>query len=331
MDSQFRKEFPELMAGKKIMYVHGFASSGQSGTVTLLRTLMPQADVVADDLPLNPNEAMELLRRRCAEERPDLIIGSSAGGMFAEMLYGYDRILINPAFQMGDTMLKRDMLGKMTYQNPRKDGVQEFMVTKALVKEYAETTTHCFSAVDDEERQRVYGMFGDADPIVHTLDLFRQHYPQAIRFHGEHRLIDKVALHYLVPVIRWIDDRQSGRERPVLYIAEDALADQYGKPKGSMHKAYEMLIERYQVYIVCPAPTNDHESIGKAQEWIEEYLNAPAYDRVIFTNQPQLLYGDYMISTTAQDGFMGTALLLGSPDFKTWEEVITFFERLGGQ
>ena len=27
------KQFPDLMAGKKIMYVHGFLSSAQSGTV----------------------------------------------------------------------------------------------------------------------------------------------------------------------------------------------------------------------------------------------------------------------------------------------------------
>ena len=45
------KQYPDLMAGKKIMYVHGFASSAQSGTVTMLRTLMPEATVVALDIP----------------------------------------------------------------------------------------------------------------------------------------------------------------------------------------------------------------------------------------------------------------------------------------
>lgn len=40
------------------------------------------------------------------------------GGMYAEMLYGYDRILVNPAFQMGDTMLKHGMLGKNTFLIP---------------------------------------------------------------------------------------------------------------------------------------------------------------------------------------------------------------------
>ena len=36
---------PGLFAGKKIMYVHGFASSGASGTVGRIRLLLPQATV----------------------------------------------------------------------------------------------------------------------------------------------------------------------------------------------------------------------------------------------------------------------------------------------
>lgn len=331
MENQYVKSFPGLMAGKKLLYVHGFASSAQSGTVNLLRTLLPDAEVVAEDLPLHAAEAMQLLRELCDSHKPSLIVGSSAGGMMAEQLKGYDRILVNPAFQMGETMLKNGMLGKMTYQNPRRDGVQEFMVTKALVKEYAELTEQCFSDITEEERSRVYGMFGDKDPVVHTFDLFHSHYPQAIRFHGEHRLVDKVALHYLIPVIRWVDDRQEGRERPVVYIAEGALMDGYGKPRPSLHKAYELLLEHYQVYIVASAPTNAHAAIGKAQEWTEEWLSAPAYDRLIFVNQLQLLYGDYLIDTAAHGEFMGTTIRLGSDEFKSWDDIITFFERLGGQ
>ncbi len=45
MEKQYHIEFPELMKGKKVMYVHGFASSAQSGTVALLRQLMPNAVV----------------------------------------------------------------------------------------------------------------------------------------------------------------------------------------------------------------------------------------------------------------------------------------------
>ena len=48
------KQFPDLMAGKKIMYVHGFLSSAQSGTVKLLQELMPNATLVAEDIPVHP-------------------------------------------------------------------------------------------------------------------------------------------------------------------------------------------------------------------------------------------------------------------------------------
>ena len=329
MENQYTKQFPDLMSGKKIMYVHGFLSSGQSGTVKMLQELMPNATLVAEDIPVHPVEAMEMLCQMQETEKPDLIIGTSMGGMFTEMLHGTDRILVNPAFEMGNTM--SSMTGKQEFQNPRKDGVMELMVTKGLIKEYRDITAKCFNHITPEEQARVYGLFGDKDPVVHTFDLFHEHYPNAIRFHGEHRLIDKIALHYLSPVIRWIDDKQNGKERPIVYIAFDALHDSYGKPTSSMHKAYEMLIEHYHVYIVAPAPTNNHLSIQGVQDWVEEYLSTPAYNHVLFVNQKNLLYGDYFIDSHPCKDFMGTNIEYGSDEFKTFEEIITFFERLGGQ
>ena len=217
--NQYIKQFPELFKGKKVLYVHGFGSSGQSGTVTRIREVLPHAEVIAPDLPIHPKDAIDLLRRLCQTETPDLIIGTSMGGMYAEMLNGFDRILVNPAMQMGDTMKEHGMIGAQHFSNPRQDGVQDFMVTKALVKEYKDLTEQCFSAVTDEEQKRVWGLFGDEDTTVNTYDLFRGHYPKAIRFHGEHRMNDNSFLHSVVPVIRWIDDRQEGRERPIIYIA----------------------------------------------------------------------------------------------------------------
>lgn len=331
MENPTKKQYPDLMKSKTLMYVHGFMSSGQSGTVAMLRELLPQANVVAEDLPVHPAEAMDLLKQLCQRHQPDLIIGTSMGGMYTEMLTGYDRILVNPAFQMGLTMHDHGLTGKQSFHNPRKDGETEVIVTKLLVNEYKDITEQCFANVTPEEQRRVYGLFGDKDPLVHTFDLFREHYPQAIRFHGAHRVTDKVAFHYLIPVIRWIDDQQEGRERPIVYIDYATLHDSYGKATSSMHKAYKMLIERYQVYVVAAAPTNNHAYMGEVQAWVEEYLSAPAYNRVIFTNQSQLLYGDYLITPEAQDGFMGTCLAYGSDEFKTWEELIVYFDRLGGQ
>lgn len=331
MENQYKKTFPNLMVGKKIIYVHGFMSAGSTHTAQILRDYMPQATVIAPDLPIHPEEAMELLRNLVKTENPDLIIGTSMGGMYTEMLYGVDRICVNPAFQMGSTITESNMMGKQVYQNERQDGEKEVIVTKALVKEYKEMTEQCFAQATEDEQLKVFGLFGDEDPIVHTFDLFSEHYTQAIHFHGEHRLIEKAIFHYLMPVIRWIDDRQEGRERRTVLISQDTLADGYGKPKSSLHKAYELLLDNYNVYFVSPAPTNNPSVITEQQAWIEETFSAPAWNHAIFTNQPQLLYGDYFISSTEQPDFLGTVLRFGSDEFKTWEEIITYFERLGGQ
>ena len=247
------KQFPELMKGKKILYVHGFGSSGKSGTVTRIREVLPNAMVIAPDLPVRPQEALDLLRETCNREQPDLIIGTSMGGMYAEMLYGYDRILVNPALQMGDTMKEHGMIGAQHFSNPRQDGVQDFIVTKALVKEYKEMTEQCFASVTPEERGRVWGLFGDEDTTVNTYDLFHSHYPTAIRFHGEHRMNDQSFMHAVVPVIRWIDDRQEGRERPIVYIDVNSLIGK-ANPQSSSQKTIRTLLETYQLYFVASAP-----------------------------------------------------------------------------
>lgn len=324
--------FPGLMAGKKIMYVHGFCSSAQSGTVTRLRTMLPDAEVVAYDLPIHPEEAMALLREKCETDKPDLIIGTSMGGMYTEMLYGFDRIIVNPAFEMGSTMKDHNMMGKQTFFNPRQDGVQEFIVTKDLVKEYREMTQQCFTGIaegEDAAKQGViYGLFGMEDPLVHTYDLFREHYPNAVRFHGEHQLTDKVTIHALVPVIRWIDDMQEGKEREILYVSIETLRDRYDKPMSSVAKALSMLTETYNVQFICPAPTNAPEAVAEDIRWIEDQIGVVAYNRINLTNNPALLYGDYMVTKTPQEAFLGTTLEFGSDQFKTWEELIVYFSRL---
>ena len=195
MENPYIKQYPDLMSGKKIMYVHGFMSSAQSGTVKMLQQIMPEATIIAEDIPLHPEEGFGMLKEMAEREQPDLIIGTSMGGMYAERLRGFDRILVNPALRMGDTM--SSMTGKQEFQNPRKDGVQEFMVTKGLIKEYKDFTDRSFEGLSSEDASRVWGLFGDADPVVHTRDLFAEHYSQAIPFHGEHRLIDNDEPPYL--------------------------------------------------------------------------------------------------------------------------------------
>ena len=322
-DNPYVKQFPELMKGKTVLYVHGFASSGQSGTVTRLRTVMPAARVVAPDLPIHPQEALELLRQTCEVEHPDLIIGTSMGGMYTEQLCGYDRICVNPAMEMGETMKAHGMTGTQQFQNPRQDGIQEFYVDKALVKEYRDASEQRFAHVDDDERQRVFGLFGDEDTTVNTFDMFHAVYPQALHFHGEHRMNDQSFMHSVVPVIRWIDDRQEHRERPVIYIGMETMTDSYQKPASSVQKTVRQLIEHYQVYFVADEPG--------WQSWLERYIDVPAWHHTVYTHRRDLLYGDYLVSGRDEGDTMATLLEFGSDTFKSWDDVSGYFERLGGQ
>lgn len=332
-ENPYIKQFPELMAGKTVLYCHGFASSGQSGTVTRLRTVMPNARVIAPDLPVDPHEAIALLHQICETEKPDLIIGTSMGGMYAEQLRGFDRICINPALEIAETMKAHGMTGTQQFQNPRQDGIQEFYVDKAMVKAYRDVSEQRFVGLTPEDERRVYGLFGDKDDLVDTMGIFCEHYSQATNFHGEHRMDDKSYMHSVVPVIRWIDDKQEKRQRPIIYIGIESLMDQYQKPASSAQKAVRMLIEHYEVFFIAPLPSGGGR--GEAS-WLEEYINVPAWRHTIFTPRRELLYGDYLIEVPslkerAEGEALATIIEYGSDTFKTWEDVIAYFSRLGGQ
>ena len=323
------KPFPDLMAGKKLLYVHGFGSSGRSGTVARLREVFPEATVVAPDLPVEPGEAMALLRETCRKERPHLIVGTSMGGMFAEMLHGYDRILVNPAFEMAGTMRAHGMTGRQPFLNPRQDGVREFVVTERLVKAYEEMTGQCFARVTPGERERVWGLFGDEDALVDTIGIFRAHYPKAIRFHGGHRMDDRSFMHAAVPVIRWIDDRQEKRERPVVHVDLEALRDGCGKPRPSALETVRALLERCQLFFTVPAGPGGKAS-GEDLAWLEQYVNVPAWGHTVLANERPLLPGGFRIGCADAPDGMATQIRVGRDTFKTWDDVAGYFGRLEG-
>ena len=77
--------------------------------------------------------------------------------------------------------------------------------------------------------------------------------------------------------------------------------------------------------------TASDEERRQVLAWVEEYLSAPAWNHVIFSTQKNLLYGDYFVDAEPDENFMGTTIEYGSDEFKSFEDVIIYFERLGGQ
>ena len=328
---------PSLMSGKTVLFVHGFASSGRSGTARSLRILLPEAEVIAPDLPVGPHEALALLRSIVEQRRPDLIIGTSMGGMYAEQLYGIDRILVNPAFQLADTILKNNGLGRKEFHNPREDGQKDFLVTKGLLEEFREVSSHCFYGAFGEELTRVFALFGSRDTLVFTHDLTRAYYPQCIGYDGEHSLNDSALLHSVLPVVQWIDDRQRGVSRPSVLLAFDDVLRyrRSGEAASAMLKAVHFLAQRFELQFVVSGESDGWRRMEENRAWIEANVGVPAWDRVVLTTRKDLLLGDYLVDAHPDecrgDAFMGTLVPFGGPGFRDWEETMTYFARLCGE
>lgn len=185
----------------KIIYFHGFGSSGASGTVETLRRLLPEAQIIAPDIPVDPVEALPYLRQLCADEQPDLVLGTSMGGMYAQQMRGFVRICINPALNMS-TMSTVLRTGEHKFFNGRKDGQKTFRITRDIIQHHNQMERQQWRDITDWDREHCYGLFGINDPLVNTYDLFRKHYPHAIRFEGEHRLNEKVLRKVVLPLIQ---------------------------------------------------------------------------------------------------------------------------------
>lgn len=194
---------------KKMMYVHGFASSGSSGTVMNLRKNFLDWRVIAPDLPVDPFEALELLRETIRSEQPKIIIGTSMGGMYTQQLWGIPRIVVNPSFEMSRTLLFNH-IGKHKYTAKRKDGVMEFRIDKKVVERFKLMEQTQFDGINEQEKSLVYGLFGDKDPVVHFHPLMSRLYGEerCLWFDGEHRLNDKVVKKDLIPLINKLLDEQ---------------------------------------------------------------------------------------------------------------------------
>ena len=175
----------------KLIYFHGFGSSGASGTVQLLRRLLPEDEIIAPDIPVEPLDALPYLRELCEQEQPDIVLGTSMGGMYAHQMHGFKRICVNPAVNMS-TMSGVLKTGEHKFFNGRKDNQKTFRITRDIIQHHNQIERQQFKNLTDEDRQHVWGLFGINDKSCNTYGLFSKHYPQCQRFDGEHQLNEKV-------------------------------------------------------------------------------------------------------------------------------------------
>lgn len=190
---------------KKILFLHGFASSGHSGTVITLRQLLyaDGVSVIAPDIPVMPQEAMDFIQQLVEEEQPDVIVTTSMGGLYGEQLRGIPRVLINPALSMSRLLIFGGM-GRREFHNKRADGAKDFKVDKEMVAQFKALEKNTGKGITPDDKKLVWGLFGDKDKRVNHQKDFVKLYGKDhfVVFDGEHSLNDKVLSKVVLPIVR---------------------------------------------------------------------------------------------------------------------------------
>lgn len=186
-----------------ILYLHGFASSGNSGTAREIQECLPHCKVISPDLPINPAAALDVIRNIESDNRIDLIIGTSMGGLFA--LFGNVRntIVVNPSFHVSQMMKRRlDGADSITipFYKKRENGETEFELTQSIANSYFNLESNVFLQ-RQLDMADVLGIFGTDDDVVDCKDEFLTHSLNIRHFKGGHRLSKEAVEEVVIPSI----------------------------------------------------------------------------------------------------------------------------------
>ncbi|MBO6251353.1 MAG: hypothetical protein J6N71_08400 [Muribaculaceae bacterium] len=188
---------------KTIVYLHGYGSSSQSSTMKYLAKNMPEYNVIAPDIPIDPEEALPFLKDYCRTHHADLVIGTSMGGMYAMQMAGMLRICVNPALHLSEV---KDVLQVGTFERfqPTADGQTHYTITEEIIKHFKEMEQNLFVCETNESRFDCWGFFADGDTLVNCKDEFALHFPRVFDFHGEHRMNNAVLRDVIIPAAKRI-------------------------------------------------------------------------------------------------------------------------------
>lgn len=143
-----------------IIYMHGFASVGNSPKSQALRAAFPNSTVHSPDLPIDPTKIIAVISKIVHEatEFPIVFVGTSLGGFWANYFaHKFDApcVLVNPSTVPVDTMTSRIGTDIKNFSTN-----EPIVITDQIVAQYAElqaeaselhngALVHMFLAMDD--------------------------------------------------------------------------------------------------------------------------------------------------------------------------------------
>ncbi len=186
---------------QRILFIHGLASSGKYKMADQLRILVKGADVLAPDVPPEPDRALTFLQSVCQEYCPDLIVGHSLGGFWAQKLRGWRKALVNPTFHIAEFL--RSLPSEMKYLSPRADGAESFFITEEMCRGYEALEACEFDGLSCEEKDLTMAFFAESDETVRQGPEFALYYGKpGISYPGKHQPVFPEMKQYIVPEIK---------------------------------------------------------------------------------------------------------------------------------
>jgi len=188
---------------RKLLFLHGFASSGKSSKVRMFEELLHDFEIIAPDIPMDPIEALPFLKNLCQKERPDIIVGKCMGGMYCQQMHGFKRICINPTFFISK---QKNLLrpGTFEYYNQRSNGETSFTITPEIISHFEEMEKHQFESATEWDRKYVWAIYVNNDTEENSQSTFEKHYQNSLFYSGSPRLDYKFFNEMLIPLIHRI-------------------------------------------------------------------------------------------------------------------------------
>ena len=153
----------------KILYVHGLGSTAGGNTVTNLGEMFTTDEIISHDVPIDPMKAVQAVREWSHD--CDLVIGSSLGGFYAQFA-DCPKVLINPALQPVENLMKVAGKGTFEYFGPREDGVQEYTLDDEYYQDLGVWEQMLYASnLTDDDIEHTSLIFGTADEELGTSNL----------------------------------------------------------------------------------------------------------------------------------------------------------------
>lgn len=185
---------------KKLLFIHELSSSSNSLVVkNLHKYLDDYVEIIACDIPLDYDNAIETLRILNEKHRPDIVMGISMGGMFAHQIDAPLRILVNPAFHVSDIMQKN--IGVWPWSWKRNDGQTHFEITQELIDKYRKGESHQFDSSIFMSSCRTVALFATDDELVRCLDEYLVYYTEYRYFKGTHFINESNIANDISPLV----------------------------------------------------------------------------------------------------------------------------------